>query len=206
MSPVRIEIAEMLRCLGPSTVAELARSLDRPADTLYRHLDLLEQAGFVVTVETRKRGRHMHRVLDLTADDFAAEFLSADGAAQNDAIVTMAESATRAAFVAVRDSAATGRLKFDAQSTNLAVRYELGWLTAERFAEARSLVMRLKEIMDEGKRSREGSLYLAVAVVAPVTRKNKPRRRGGGSQFDRGSSRNTAMDKAVLPTTIADAS
>ena len=59
---------------------------------------MLEQAGFVVTVGTRKQGRHAHRVLDLTADDFAPGFTSAGGAARNDAIVTMAESATSSAL------------------------------------------------------------------------------------------------------------
>ena len=64
ISPVRAEIAEALRLLGPCSMAELAAAIDRPADSLYQHLELLQKAGFVVQAGFRKG------TLTLTRSDF----------------------------------------------------------------------------------------------------------------------------------------
>ncbi|MFO0082890.1 MAG: ArsR family transcriptional regulator, partial [Phycisphaerales bacterium] len=46
LSPVRAEVAEALRLLGPSSIADIADILDRPADGLYPHVRARVSAGF----------------------------------------------------------------------------------------------------------------------------------------------------------------
>lgn len=178
IAPARAEILEALRLLGPCSVAEIATALDRPADSLYRHIDLLESVGVVVETGFRKSGRNAERIIDVTAHDFGIDFRDRAGAAENKAIVDTVTSFSKAITRAVRDSAAARQLDFSADSRNISVNYELGWLTPERFAEVRALIRRLKEIMDEGKRSRSGKLYMTLAVATPVTRRRHARGTG----------------------------
>jgi DNA-binding transcriptional ArsR family regulator len=190
VSPVRTEIAEALRLLGPCSVADVAQAIDRPADTLYRHIELLQEAGFVREAGFRKGDRNVEQLLDVVADDFIIEFHDSKGDAENKAIIQTVNSFTGAMQRAVRDSAAAKQLVFDAGERNLSINYELSWLTPEKFQEVRALIRRLKGIMDEGKKRREGRLYMTLAIATPVTRKRgakqntddesaAPARRGG---------------------------
>lgn len=183
-SPVRTEIAEAIRLLGPCSISEVAALLDRPADSLYRHIDLLVAAGFVREAGVRKGDRNIERLVDVVADDFHVEFASSTGAPENNAIVQTASSFLGAMGRAVRDSAAARQLVFTSENRNISINYELSWLTPERFQEVRALIRRLKQIMDEGKKSRQGRLYVSLAMACPVTRK-----RGAGTRT--GSSRRT---------------
>lgn len=185
VSPVRTEIAEALRLLGPCSVADVAQAIDRPADTLYRHIELLQEAGFVREAGFRKGERNVEQLLDVVADDFLVDFRDNKGDAENKAIIQTVNSFTGAMQRAVRDSAAAKQLVFDADERNLSINYELSWLTPEKFQEVRALVRRLKAIMDEGKKRREGRLYMTLAIATPVTRK-------------RGAKQNTD-DQAVTP-------
>ncbi len=176
VSPVRSEITEALRLLGPCSIADVAAAIDRPADTLYAHIKLLIRAGFIAESGYRKNGRHIEQLIDVVADDFVVEFKDNTGKAENQAIVATANSFLSAAARAVRDSAAARALEFTPDTRNISINYELSWLTPERFQEVRALIRRLKSIMDEGKSKREGRLYLTLAIATPVTRKRGARR------------------------------
>jgi predicted ArsR family transcriptional regulator len=169
----RIEIVEAIRLLGPSSIAEIAATIDRPPDTLYRHIDRLSAVGVIREAGTRKRGRHTERLVDLTADDFSFSFADPPDQAQAELVSELAEGMMRTAVRTVRDSAAAGALTLHDRERNLVVNYELGWLTPERFQEVRALVRRLKEIMDDSKPTRQGRLYMSLAIVSPVTRKRR---------------------------------
>ncbi len=171
VSPVRTEIVEALRLLGPCSVAEVAQTIDRPADTLYRHIELLQNAGFVREAGFRKGERNVELLIDVVAEDFIIEFKDNRGDAENKAIVQTVQSFTGAMQRAVRDSAAAKQLVFDAAERNISINYELSWLTPAKFQEVRGLIRRLKAIMDEGKKQREGRLYMTLAIATPVTRK-----------------------------------
>jgi len=168
---VRSEIAETLRLIGPCSVADIAAATARPADTLYRHLQLLQKAGFVKEAGFRKSGRHIEQLFDVTADDFVVDFKDNTGRAENRAIVRTANSFLKAMGRAVRDSAAAGVLDFQPDSRNISINYELSWLTPGQYQEVRALIRRLKQLMDEGKRHREGRLYMTLAISTPVTRR-----------------------------------
>jgi hypothetical protein len=177
ISPVRAEIAEALRLLGPCGIAELARVCGRPADGLYKHLELLQKAGFVVKTGFRKGARNVEQLFDVVADDFRIEFNDGKGAAENKAVVQTANSFLKSVGRAVRDSAAARQLEFDPDRRNISINYELSWLTIEEFQKVRALVGRIKKIMDRGKKKREGRLYMSLCITTPVTR-----RRGAGQR------------------------
>jgi DNA-binding transcriptional ArsR family regulator len=171
MSPVRVEVAEALRLAGPCSIADIARTLDRPADTLYRHVDALRRAGFVREAGLRKGARNIEQLFDVTADDFAPAFEGVSPAAQARVISRASESLLRATARTIRDSSRAGSLVLHEGSRNFSINYELSWLTPEAFGEVRALIGRLKKLMDAGKKRREGRLYLTLAVACPVTRK-----------------------------------
>jgi DNA-binding transcriptional ArsR family regulator len=54
VSPVRQEILDALAAAGPSSAAELATRLGRPADALYHHLRLLIRSGLLVEHSRRR--------------------------------------------------------------------------------------------------------------------------------------------------------
>lgn len=181
-SPIRLEICEMLRCIAPCSVAELAEALHRPADTLYRQLDQLEQAGFVRRVGFRKVGRHAEQLVDLTASDFRIDFEGVAPAAGGAAIVDTAKSAMHGMIAAMEGAATAGVLTAGRHTRNAALLYELSWLTPERFEELRSLLAKMKTLLDEGKRERTGDLYLTVGLASPVVRRHRIRRRTARSR------------------------
>lgn len=178
MAPIRVEIAEVLRCMGPCTMAQLASNLARPADTLYRHMQMLQKSGLVRSSTIRQPGKRSEQLFEFIADDVAPAF-APDRKGQQ-ALMGMTNSFFRAAVHAIKDSASAQRLRFgdlpEGEQPNLSILYELGWLTPEALAKARSLLAQLKVLMDEGKRSGKGELFMSVAVLTPVTRKHT---RGG---------------------------
>jgi DNA-binding transcriptional ArsR family regulator len=182
VAPVRAEIVEALRLLGPCSLAEIGDAIDRPADSLYKHLQLLQQAGYVVQAGFRKGSRNVEQLVDVVADDFMIDFHDGTGAAENKAIITTANSFLKAMGRAVRDSAKARQLDFRPDKRNIAINYELSWLTPEAFQEVRELVRQLKQLMDDGKKRRAGRLYLSLVVATPVTRRRGARERGGKSK------------------------
>ncbi|MEY3022436.1 MAG: hypothetical protein RIS86_1634 [Planctomycetota bacterium] len=176
VASARIEIVEAMRMLAPCSIAEIAAVLDRPADTLYRHVDKLVAAGLVVQTGVRRSGRRFEQVFDLVADDFTFGFKDGSGRAANKAFEECANSFLKSTGRAVRDSAAAGRLVASDSERNVFINYELGWLGPEDFASLRALLQRAKALMDDGKRRRDGQLFLALSIVTPVTRKRGARR------------------------------
>jgi DNA-binding transcriptional ArsR family regulator len=172
MAPIRIEIAEMLRCMGPCTMSQLAQQLARPADTLYRHMRLLEKAGLVTSTTIRQSGKRSEAMYRFIADDVTPSF-APDRKGQA-ALLGMSNTFFRAATKAIKDSASAQRLRFGelpaGEQPNLSILYELGWLTPDGVKRARVLLAELKHLLDEGKRSGQGELYLSVAALTPVTR------------------------------------
>ena len=175
VSPVRTEIVEAFRLSGPCSIAEIAAVIDRPADSLYKHVELLQAAGYLVEAGFRKGDRHIEQLFDVVADDFAIDFKDSGGAAENAAVVATANSFLKAMARAVRDSAAARQLEFKPETRNMAINYELSWLTEASFQEMRELIRRLKALMDDGKRRREGRLYMSLVIATPVTRRRGAR-------------------------------
>ena len=59
-NPLRLRILRLM--MQPITVREIAEGLDVPATRLYYHVNLLEEAGIVSVVDTRKAGAMLQKV------------------------------------------------------------------------------------------------------------------------------------------------
>ena len=157
--------------LGPCPIADVAAASGRPADALYRHVSILVKAGFLVDAGTRKGKRNPERLYDAAANDFLAPNVRRAGAAdERQMIAATAEALAKATARSMRASASAGRLACDAASRNFAVTHYLTWLTTSRFEEVRSLLLRINEIVEAGRREQVGELYESLAILTPVTR------------------------------------
>jgi len=177
VAPVRLEIVEAMRMVAPCSIAELAESLDRPADTLYRHIEKLKRAGVVVDAGTRRAGRRVEQVYDLVADDFRVGFKDITERAANKAYNETMQSIFKIASRTTRDSASACQLVGMGEERNVVGKIEHAWLTHAEFVALREILMRAKQFMDDRKGRREGRLYLAAFVAVPVTRKRGAKRK-----------------------------
>ncbi len=172
LSTVRQEVVEAMRLHGPCSIADVASATGRPADALYRHVKLLVDAGFLEERGIRKGKRNAERIYDAAADDFAPPRVSgATGKADRDVLVRTATTLARATLSSLRDSAAAGRLECTPERRNFAIQYDLTWLTPERYMELRSMLLRINELIAEGRVNREGDLYSVFSIATPVTRR-----------------------------------
>jgi DNA-binding transcriptional ArsR family regulator len=192
VAPVRLEVVEAMRMIAPCSIAEIAAALDRPADTLYRHIDKLKRAGMVVEAGVRRSGRRFEQVYDLVADDFRVGFKEVSGRTANKAYNDTMQSILKIASRTARDSAAASELVGLGDDRNIIGKIEHAWLTQEEFLELREMMMKVKLYMDARKARREGRLYLAAVIAMPVTRK-------------RGAKRNGADTKSALKSNSASA-
>jgi DNA-binding transcriptional ArsR family regulator len=175
MSPIRSEVAEALRLAGPCSVAEIALIIDRPADTLYRHIDALRKAGFVAEAGLRKKGRTAEQLFDMVAADFVPDFSHSSVLLENRITHSTAATLLKAMERTVRDAAAARAIVARQPGRNTSMSYELGWLTPAMYQEVRALIGRLKVLMDESKKTRTGRLYMTLAIACPVVRKRGAR-------------------------------
>ena len=67
-NPIRIRILREM--MAPVSVREVAEALDVPPTRLYYHVNLLEEAGIVVVVETRKVGAMVQKIYQARARGF----------------------------------------------------------------------------------------------------------------------------------------
>lgn len=174
LAPVRAEIIETMRMLGPCGIADVARQLDRPADSLYRHFEKLVATGVVIEKGTRPTGRRKERVYDLLADDFRADFATADRSAVTDAYLTTAKTILTMSARTFRAAAAAGELVglgLDRPCTTRAF-FEHVWLTPADFDELNRRFRDLNAFLNSKKtRSPSTRLQLVAVLTAPIVRR-----------------------------------
>lgn len=178
-TPIRLEILDALRTHAPCTIREIARDIERPATMLYKHIEVMEKAGFVTRPGFRKNGRHVEQLVDLAADNFRINFKT-DGDAETEALVATAKSFTNAGFASIRDAAEAGALHYTPEELNVLLAYGLGRLTPEGFKEIRALLGKMRQTLSTGRTEKSGGLYAISIVVTPLARKKSRRGRKPG--------------------------
>lgn len=190
IAPVRAEIIETLRMLGPCGIADVARQLDRPADSLYRHFEKIVATGVVVETGSRPTGRRTERVYDLVADDLGTRFKGASARAVNDAYLTTASTILKMTARTFRDAAAAGELVglgLD-KPCNTRAFFEHVWLTPADFDELNAIFRHLNGFLNSKKtRSADTRLHVVSVLASPIVRR-------------RGAARATAAARAVRGT------
>jgi DNA-binding transcriptional ArsR family regulator len=175
IAPARLELVEAMRLIAPCSIAEIAAAIDRPADTLYRHVDKLRKIGVVVDVGVRRAGRRFEQVFDLAGDDFRPQFRDSSARAANKMFNETTRSIAKILLRTTRDAVAAEQIVFGPVERNASVKFEHAWLTPEEFVQLRELFLGIKRFMDARKSRREGRLYLAAFAAVPVHRKRRAR-------------------------------
>jgi len=179
IAPVRAEIIETLRMLGPCGIADVARQLDRPADSLYRHFEKIVATGVVIETGTRATGKRTERVYDLIADDLGARFKGASSRAVNDAYLTTAKTVLKMSGKTFRDAAAAGELVGLGLDKPCSMRafFEHVWLTPADFEKLNTLFGTLNTFLNSKKtRSTDTRLHLVSVLTAPIVRRRGAKR------------------------------
>jgi len=201
IAPVRLEIVETMRMVAPCSIAELAEATDRPADTLYRHIEKLRKVGVVVDAGFRRSGRRFEQVFDLAGDDFRPQFRDTSPRVVNKMFDDATKSIAKILLRTTRDAAAAEQIVYGPEDRNASVKFEHAWLTPEEFVQLRELLFGVKRFMDARKASRGASkepsqeaareaahskdgprdgrrdarLYLATFAAVPVHRRRSAR-------------------------------
>jgi DNA-binding transcriptional ArsR family regulator len=191
IAPVRLEIVETMRMVAPCSIAELAAATDRPADTLYRHIEKLRKVGVVVEAGVRRSGRRFEQVFDLAGDDFRPQLRDTSPRVVNKMFEDATKSIAKILMRTTRDAAAAEQIVYGPEERNASVKFEHAWLTHEDFAQLRELFVGVKRFMDARKatkvaaedatketskeRPRESRLYLATFAAVPVHRRRSAR-------------------------------
>ncbi len=66
-SPVRLELVEHFALWGPSSIADIARRMERPPDSLYYHVRKLVSVGLLELVRNRRKGTRFEAIYRLPA-------------------------------------------------------------------------------------------------------------------------------------------
>ena len=196
LAPVRFEMLEAMRLCAPCAIAQVADILDRPADSLYRHMDKLVASGVVKRVGTRRSGRRTEQVYDLVADDIKPSF---EGMSERQASKVYAKvMATILKILArtARDSARQGGLTGTQQKRHTAAFLEHAWLAPEDIPEFRARMMAFKSFLADKRTPGRGSLYLVTGIAMPVVRKRGARQKSPSKSLSKSPSTATRKQAA----------
>lgn len=183
-SPVRLEILEFMRAIGPASVAELARSTDRPADGLYHHLRTLLRAGILRQVGVQRAGRQSEAVYDVAAERMLFDFDPLTGR-NMDRYRKVARTVLRMTERFVSSALDRAGLRLDGPSKDLWCRIEAGWVSPGDLAQLNHHLVAANEILERGRTSREGRLVYWTCVLVPAVRRRTADWRRRRSTSDR---------------------
>jgi DNA-binding transcriptional ArsR family regulator len=173
-SPGRQEVIDLLARMGPASVSDLGRLLQRPADGLYYHLRALERAGLVGRAGARVRGgreealfRSVHREPALLHDT------SPGG--NSGAVTAVVASMLRLGTRDFRRAAAAGNARTKGACRELWAIRVAGWLSPSDLASVNRGMRNLRDAL--GKRRGAGRLYAITILLTPLDHRTHRKRR-----------------------------
>lgn len=184
VAPVRLEILETLRMLAPCGIAAVAKHLDRPADSLYRHFAKLVKTGIVIETKIRHTGRRPEQIYDLLADDITCRFSRNRDAAAGQAVLSTAEAILKMTDRTFRTAEAAGRLAALDRDIPSDVRafFEQAWLSPQDLERLQHHFREIKQLLDDKTPKPEGRLCLVSIFMAPIVRKRGATRSSPGKR------------------------
>ena len=195
LAPVRFEMIEAMRMCAPCAIAQVAEILDRPADSLYRHMDKLVAAGVVKRVGVRRSGRRTEQVYDLVADDISPSFAGMTerqaGKVYAGVMATIAKIIARTA----RDAVRHGGLAGAQPKPHAAAFLEHSWLAPEDVPAFREHMKAFKAFLSDKRTPGRGTLYVVTAVAMPVVRKRGARQRSANASKSKRKAKATRASK-----------
>lgn len=172
-SPARIEIVDTLEAQGSAiSVAELARQLGRPADSLYYHLRQLADGG-LIEEEIGAEGR-LYRTRSRVGDRLRLRYRP--GATANaQAVGRVAASVLRVAGRDFAHALADPASVVEGPQRELWAARGKGWVGPAQLAEVNRLLTRVMDLLQAPRGARRNKLIAVSWVLAPV--ETKPARR-----------------------------
>jgi DNA-binding transcriptional ArsR family regulator len=164
-SSARQEIIDVLAQMGDVSVGELAQTLGRPADTLYYHLRLLQNARLVENAGTRMRqGRPevLYHARNLNIDYEAARQTN------DKALIGVASSMLRLGIRDFREAVRNNRVVVDGKQRELWSARKIGRLTKKNLERVNDMIKSLLSAVSPG--SPEGQLYGITVLLTPLNR------------------------------------
>lgn len=169
-SPARLQLLTALEGLGRSTVLALAEATGRSAPSLYPHLEQLERAGFLVSVEESVDGRKQRVYAPGPAlkyspvDPNGARGLTRLARAMKLLMDDASRRLSRWAASAEGSAIGTGR------ASRVHATSQTTWLDDDQRAELNALVERMNELLARARAERRGSLHTVVLAHFPDPR------------------------------------
>ena len=143
----RIQIIEMLG--EPRSVTALAEAMDVPRTRLYHHIKLLEEAGLIEVVETRKAGALTEKIFLVAASSYRPSdgFLAgARPSQQRDAILGAILGATQADFAKALEQEGLEGLEEHSEHKRMTLGRMVFQLTPDRLQD---LVVELEGLLEK---------------------------------------------------------
>ncbi|MFO7548528.1 MAG: helix-turn-helix domain-containing protein [Acidimicrobiia bacterium] len=167
--PTRMEILE--RLFEPASVGEVADDMGVPRTRLYHHVNLLEDAGMIRVVDTRRRGAMEEKIYRVTALSFRPSRAFLAGAQPRAAAAAVVDSLFAVTRADVVRSFDRGVASFDqtGERRSLMMTRSLQRLTDER---RDALVRELEEVLARyDDDDPDGRPVGVVALVYPSSRR-----------------------------------
>jgi DNA-binding transcriptional ArsR family regulator len=168
-SAVRYELYLLLEQLAPCSVSELAAAGGRGAAGLYRHLEVMADAGILIRAGQRKAGRRWERVYDLNRESGVPMCEPFTGSCVKDDVKlcsAMMRAALRDYSRALQARKGVANLEQPSFITSL---FEITRLDEKSAAEMQKLSDRMMEIIVKGRKGGSGRRYRIGYIASPVT-------------------------------------
>ena len=170
-SAVRYELFLLMEQLAPCSVSELAEAGGRGAAGLYRHLEVMANAGILVRAGQRKAGRRWERIYDLNRDSGVPMCDPQTGTGVKDDI-KLCSAMMRAAIrdygraMHARKGVAPAQLPTPKFITSL---FEITHLDEASASEFRGLVDRMMSLVVKGRKATgKGRRYRISVMASPI--------------------------------------
>ena len=172
-SPSRMEVFEFLIASGPSSAAELAFRMDKPADSLYHHIKILLDAGLVTETGVRRVGRQTEVIYDTVADDYKFD-LDGKSGKNNSMFRKLVAASLRTTDRRLAKAIRKGGLVTEpGPSKSVWFRMEHAWLDAQQLAEVNEHLGAVMKILERGRNERHGTLFGCTLALFPVVRSRR---------------------------------
>ena len=167
-SSVRYELFLLMEQLAPCSVSQLATASGRGAAGLYRHLEVMANAGILLRAGQRKAGRRWERIYDLNRESGVPMCDPLSGAGVKDD-VKLCNAMSRAA---IRDYGralhARKGVMDPIKPSFITSLFEITRLDDKSAAEVQRLADRIMEIVVKGRKTGDGRRYRISLVASPI--------------------------------------
>lgn len=169
LSVQRQELLAVLTARGPMSLAEAARDLDTTPDGLYHHVRLLESAGLVRVVGSRRVGTRVESIYDAAANRTR---LDIDPASErnSDRLIACWRIVADSIVRRLGKALAARRVRIEGPAPDTIVDTRSAWLDEQELARVQKHLAAVRRIFEENHGRRAGTFVNLAVALCPVVR------------------------------------